>query len=93
MVEYTNKWYVNQETQTCQQDCLQDPSSPTCGGAVETWNDLYDTAEACCAYKLHWLPSASCAQQSLLQTVNGSEKWYVDWVLQKVSQNVTLARH
>jgi hypothetical protein len=75
---------VNQEEQLCQQDCLEDSSAPTCGGAVEAWNGLYDSAEACCAYKLYWIPSATCAKQSMLQPVTGSKKWYVDWVLQKV---------
>jgi len=83
-IKYTNKWYVNQEEQLCQQDCLEDPSAPTCGGAVEAWNGLYDSAEACCAYKLYWIPSATCVKQSMLQPVTGSKKWYVDWVLQKV---------
>ena len=76
---------MNQDEEVCQQDCLEDPSSPTCGGAVESWNSLYDTAEACCAYKLFWLSPSTCVQQSLLQEATGSEKWYVDWVLQKVS--------
>jgi hypothetical protein len=83
-IEYTNKWYVNQDEQICQQDCLEDPSAPTCGGAVEAWNGLYDSAEACCAYKLYWIPSATCVHQSMLKPVTGTKKWYVDWVLQKV---------
>ena len=51
---------------------------------MEAWNGLYDSAEACCAYKLYWIPSATCVKQSMLQPVTGSKKWYVDWVLQKV---------
>jgi hypothetical protein len=82
-IEYTNKWYVSQDEQICQQDCLEDPSAPTCGGAVEAWNGLYDSVEACCAYKLYWIPSATCVHQSILKPVTGTKKWYVDWVLQK----------
>lgn len=82
-IEYTNKWYVNQEEQICQQDCLEDPSSPTCGGAVESWNGLYGSVEACCTHKLYWVSPSTCVQQSALQSVTGTEKWYVDWILQK----------
>jgi hypothetical protein len=82
-IEYTKKWCVNQNEQICQQDCLEDPASPTCGGAVESWNRLHGTVEDCCAHKLYWLPSTACVQLSLVQDVAGSELWYVDWVLQK----------
>jgi hypothetical protein len=84
-IPYTNKWYVNQDEQICQQDCLEDPASPACGGAVDSWNGLHDTAEDCCARKLYWLPSNACVQKSRGQAVTGSNKWYVDWVLEKVS--------
>ena len=84
-VEFSNKWYVNQDEQICQQDCPEEASSSTCGGQVQSWNTLYDTPDSCCAHKLYWIPQAACAQKSLLQSVTGSDKWYVDWVLQKVS--------
>ena len=84
-VEYTNKWYVNQDEQICQQDCIEGAPSSTCGGHAESWNTLYDTPDLCCAHKLYWLPQTVCVQKSLMQSVTGSEKWYVDWVLQKVS--------
>ena len=84
-VEFTNKWYVNQDEEVCQQDCLEESSSSTCGGPVESWNTLYDTPELCCIYKLFWVPSTACVQKSLKQSVTGSNKWYVDWVQQKVS--------
>lgn len=84
-VEFTNKWYVNQDQQICQQDCLEEASSSTCGGHVQSWNTLYDTPDLCCAHKLWWMPQTVCVQKSLLQSLTGSNAWYVDWVLQKVS--------
>ena len=86
---FTNKWYANQDDEICKQDCQEDPSSPTCGGNPNgSWDHLYDTPELCCTHKLSWVPSNTCVQKSLSQTVTGSRKWYVDWTMLKVSSHI-----
>lgn len=83
---FGNKWYANQDDEMCKQDCLEGPSSPTCGGSPRgSWDHLYDMPELCCAHKLSWVPSTTCMQKSLSQPVTGSLKWYVDWIMLKVS--------
>ena len=84
-IEFSNKWYVDEDGEVCKQDCLEDASSSSCGGPFEGWGHLFETPEACCVTKLSWVPTSTCVQMSLGQAVSGSRKWWVDWVNFKVS--------
>jgi len=78
----TNKWYVNHQDKICQQDCPKEGGGP-CGGLVDQWNTLFDTAAACCEEKLSWIASPTCESVSTLSPVVGTSQWYVDWSLKK----------
>jgi len=78
----TNKWYVNHQEGICQQDCPEEGGVP-CGGLVDQWNKLFDTAAACCKDKLYWIASPTCESVSTLSPVAGTSEWYVDWSLKK----------
>lgn len=80
----TRKWYVNHIEEICQQDCPEE-SGGACGGLVNPWDTLYETAENCCTEQLSWIVSATCEAQSNLTAVIGTSQWYVDWELEKVS--------
>ena len=78
---YTNQWYVNHETEVCEQDCVKDSSTP-CGGSVKSWKDLFDSAADCCESRLSWISSSVCEAQSNLQDPTGTGEWYVDYQLE-----------
>lgn len=71
--EGTNKWYPEWENDTCIQDC--EGASP-CGGAAETWNDLYSSREQCCTMRFSW-NKEECMGSVAVDV--GSAKWYVTW--------------
>jgi len=78
----TGKWYVNYQEEICQTDCLKEAGGP-CGGLVDNWNTLFDTAADCCKEKLSWIASPTCTSLSMLLPVVGTSQWYVDWDLEK----------
>ena len=45
------KWYPNWTADTCVQDC--EGASP-CGGAAESWDDLYSSRDQCCSMRFSW---------------------------------------
>lgn len=83
VLSYTGKYYVNHQKLICQQDCPQGENGGRCGGAVKSWNVLYDTAKKCCEKKLGWIAISTCEAKSNLATTTGSLHWYVDWVNEK----------
>ncbi|EJK67462.1 hypothetical protein THAOC_11498, partial [Thalassiosira oceanica] len=60
-------WYVQGEV--CKQDCAEDGG--TCGGFAQPWNQLYISA------------SSLCEARSTNSAVVGSQKWFVDWSINK----------
>lgn len=73
------KWYFDGDI--CTQDCREDGA--LCGGFANSWNELFDTASACCAGKLSWIPRSTCVAQSTKTAVASSGQWFVDWSLEK----------
>ena len=71
---YTNQWYVNHVSEICEQDCVKDSSTP-CGGAVDTWKDLFDSAADCCENRLSWTSKHVCNATSQLETPTGTSKF------------------
>jgi len=61
---FTGKFYVNHRKQRCQGDCPDGEGGGYCGGPVDSWNALYDTAEECCKETLGWIAAATCAAES-----------------------------
>ena len=84
MLSYAGKFYVNHKKLICQQDCPKGEEGGYCGGAVKSWNVLYDTAKECCEEKLGWIAISICEADSNLSTATGSSHWYVDCVNEKV---------
>ena len=84
---FTGKFYVNHMKEICQGDCPDGEGGGYCGGPVQSWNVLYDTAKECCQKKLGWIAAATCEARSL-GTSTGSSQWYVDWQKEKVSRSI-----
>merc|ERR1712194_286068 len=63
---FTGKFYVNHVKQMCQQDCPDGEGEGRCGGPVDSWSTLYDTAKECCEKKLSWIALTTCEAQSSL---------------------------
>jgi hypothetical protein len=61
---FTGKFYVNHVKQMCQQDCPDGEGEGRCGGPVDSWSTLYDTAKECCEKKLSWIALTTCEAQS-----------------------------
>ena len=80
----TGKWYANHNRETCLQDCPEDMGG-SCGGLADTWDELYSTAANCCDSQLSWIAPSVCEARSTLTIVIGTQKWFVDWRLEKVS--------
>ncbi|KAL3787625.1 hypothetical protein HJC23_011773 [Cyclotella cryptica] len=81
---YHSKWYVDYQDMVCKQDCAISSSSPACKPTTDASasNTLFDTAAACCAGKLGWIPAATCASVSttgVATAVNGTAKFYADY--------------
>mmetsp|Transcript_14874 Transcript_14874/g.24355 ORF Transcript_14874/g.24355 Transcript_14874/m.24355 type:complete len:387 (+) Transcript_14874:3-1163(+) len=69
----TEKWYPEWGTDTCVQDC--EGASP-CGGAAESWNDLYSSRDQCCTMRFSWNKEV-CMGSAAVDV--GSAQWYVSW--------------
>jgi len=79
LLSFTRKFYVNHMKQICQQDCPVEEGEGRCGGPVDVWKTLYDTAKKCCEANLSWITTTTCEVQSSLGASTGSSEWYVDW--------------
>jgi len=52
----SNKWYMVWDAPfKCKQDC--EGTGPSCGGRAASWDELFETREACCADKAAWNPT------------------------------------
>ena len=69
----SNNWYPQWEDDTCVQDC--EGASP-CGGAAQSWNDLYTSRDQCCSMRFSWNKD-KCMGSEAVDV--GSSQWYVDW--------------
>lgn len=79
------KWYVDWKDDHCLQDCDVGVAA-SCGGRARNWDDLYDSASACCQYKLPYKNLQWCLGGSLGASYPGSGKFYVDstnWICKK----------
>merc|ERR1712032_823869 len=74
------KWYVYGGV--CKQDCAAELSG-TCGGFADNWNELFDSASACCAEKLPWVYTPICLARSTNSDVDGTNQWFVDYTIVK----------
>jgi hypothetical protein len=79
---FTNLFYVNDEKMICEQDCA-DGTGVSCGGPVDSWKTLYNSAQECCAQKLGWIAAATCESATTGVPATGSSQWYVDWSISK----------
>ncbi|KAL7465342.1 hypothetical protein ACHAXS_005670 [Conticribra weissflogii] len=52
----SKKWYVDYDSNSCKQDCV---GAAPCGGAAESWEDLYPSVSTCCKGKLWWVTNCS----------------------------------
>jgi hypothetical protein len=50
----TGNWYVKWDSNTCAQDCTIGASNSNCGGIAGSWEEFFDSKEACCDSKLSW---------------------------------------
>ncbi|EJK54923.1 hypothetical protein THAOC_25402, partial [Thalassiosira oceanica] len=73
------RWYL--DGGICTQDCAEDGA--LCGGFANPWNELFDSASACCTGKLSWMPQSTCVAQSTKLAVISSGQWFVDWSIYK----------
>jgi hypothetical protein len=92
---YTNKYYVDYQSNSCKQDCAAAAGTNCGGNPGDKSMQLFDTAAACCSSKLSYVNQASCTSKSTTGTATaaaaatGSGKWYVDWSISKCVKDCT----
>eukprot|EP00956_Cyclotella_meneghiniana_P013945 scaffold20531_cov67-Cyclotella_meneghiniana.AAC.1 len=77
----TNKWYKDEISGKCVQDCQDVGGGCTNPGTIVYPTDgviLYDTPSTCCESGLSHVAKAYCVAQSLGEEYKGSNKYYVE---------------
>ncbi|ACI64978.1 predicted protein [Thalassiosira pseudonana CCMP1335] len=84
---YTDKFYVNFDTDSCVQDCDAAGGAPCGGNPPDASLELFDDAATCCSDKLPWVGSEKCIADTNGVAQAGSTNFYVDWGLSKCVQD------
>ena len=83
----TNEFYVDYQTGSCKQSCLEGTAGLNCAGIASNWMNVFATAEECCEKTLWWVEASTCVAHSTLTpstTAAGSSEWYGDYTMNKV---------
>ena len=70
--QFTNKWYADYLNEQCFKDCNDE--DPLCKVLEDSSEDLYDSEEDCCSFKLSWVNPEVCIAKS---TNDWTDKFYV----------------